>query len=47
MTIDLPEVFPESLIALDTLNAYAKWKIEPFPNNEITRYGTRISGKIS
>ncbi|WP_298312505.1 YhdP family protein [Propionivibrio sp.] len=27
MTIDLPGVFPESLIALDTLNAYAKWKI--------------------
>ncbi|MBK7563471.1 MAG: TIGR02099 family protein [Propionivibrio sp.] len=27
MTIDLPGVFPESPIALDMLNAHAKWKI--------------------
>lgn len=27
VTIDLPSVFPESRVALDTLNAYAKWKI--------------------
>jgi uncharacterized protein (TIGR02099 family) len=26
-TIDLPSILPESLIALDTLNAQAKWKI--------------------
>jgi uncharacterized protein YhdP len=27
VSIDLPDVFPESSIALDTLNAQAKWKI--------------------
>lgn len=28
LTLDLPSVLPESLIALDTLNAQAKWKID-------------------
>jgi hypothetical protein len=33
VSVELPHVFPESSIALDTLNAQAKWKISPGPGS--------------